>query len=154
MRKLRAAVEPEIELLLRAPKRQSRNVEMHDLAKSVNTGVSAPRAREVCLGAKARCEDSLELSGDGSLAVLNGKSMKRAAVICNGEDDSSRRFKVNDGALVWRGDRFFVVALAHRGHRPFDSLQRLGEVEERHTNSTRAMGALSPGRGPSFKMRK
>ena len=26
--------------------------------------------------------------------------------------------------------------------------------EERQTSSTRAMGALSPGRGPSFKMRR
>ena len=64
------------------------------------------------------------------MVVLDGEAVEIGAVV---RDD-----ELELGGGLWTG----------LGHRPFGV-----DVEEGHTSSMRAMGALSPGRGPSLRMR-
>jgi hypothetical protein len=82
------------------------------------------------------------------LAGLAGKAVKRAAVIGDKEPHTTERPR--------RG-RSVVCALScrHRRRRVLIKVLRLVlECGQPHTHCTRAIGALSPERGPSLRIRR
>jgi len=80
-------------------------------------------------------ERLLELARDRALVGLRGEAPKPRAVVRDGQGEvrPPRGRRVRRGAGV-------------------DA--RFRRVEEGHTSSTLAIGALSPGRGPSLRMRR
>ncbi len=99
---------------------------MDNLAERVNSCVGSARARELerTFDPEYSRDSAAQLSCDGDLAWLIGEPLVTSAVVRDAEAPS--------GDAVWIDE------------------SRPGRIGQ--TSSMRAMGALSPGRGPSFKI--
>ena len=101
-------------------------VGVDDLAQGVHTGVGAAGTGQRHLVTGHRRQRRGEQASDRALALLGGKAVERRPVVGDKEHYATKR--------PARGR--FVTGL-----------------EQPHTSSTRAIGALSPWRGPSLRMR-
>ncbi len=99
---------------------------MYDLAQRVHTGIGPPGTGQRYLVAGHRAQGLGELAPDRVLVFLSGEAVERSSVIGDKEHYATKR--------PTRGR--FVTGL-----------------EQPHTSSTRAIGALSPWRGPSLRIR-
>ncbi len=99
---------------------------MHDLTEGVHPGVRPSCTGERHLVARHRAQGLGQAASDGALAGLGGKAVEAGPVVGDEEHYATKR--------------------PGRG--------RFGTgLEEPHTSSTRAIGALSPWRGPSLRIR-
>jgi hypothetical protein len=96
----------------------------------MDAGVGAARAGQLDPVAERTLERRGEVAANGLDALLGGKAPERGAEVGDVQADPDR------GPLA--------------GRRP---ALEIGVVEEAQVNSIRAIGALSPWRGPSLRMR-
>ncbi len=118
---------------------RAHHVGVDHLTGGMDTGVRAAGTGQIDRLAQGGGQGAAELAGHGALPGLGGEAPEAGSVVGDHQPQPDP-FGPCSGVV-----RPVLVPRRHRAG--------VGGVEQRQTNSMRAMGALSPWRGPSFRIR-